>query len=161
MREITPDVDLRAAREASVVRFLAIAEALKAEAGVQKHTVRKSLSGYAWPKKHEIVAPEGRTRKQLYILAHECAHVILGHIYGKKPRHLEEVEAEEWAHAALRRHGVPVPRSMTLRSKWHIQNKIHQALRSGAKEIAPRAKAYIRGKRKLVSRGAMPNNTNL
>jgi hypothetical protein len=39
--------ELQEARAASVVRFLAIAEALKAEAGVTEHRIRKSLSGRA------------------------------------------------------------------------------------------------------------------
>jgi hypothetical protein len=86
---------------------LRIAEALKGEAGVTHHIIRKSLSGCAYWGRIEV--PEGKTRCQLYILAHECAHIVLGHIgKARKPRHLEEVEAERWAHEALRRYGVAV-----------------------------------------------------
>ena len=102
MKTLTGD-ELRAAREAATTRFLAIATALKVEAGVKDHHIRNALSGYA-KKTGAIVAPEGRTRRQLYILAHECAHVALGHS-GKKPRHVEEMEAEKWAHAKMRAHG--------------------------------------------------------
>src|SRR5262245_21917094 len=110
--------ELKAAREAASARFLAIAAEIKADAGVTAHVVRKALSGYA-TKDGKIYAPEGRTRKQLYIVAHECAHVAMGHFDGKQPRHVEEMQAEKWAHEALRRHGVPVPRSMTIRAKQY------------------------------------------
>lgn len=132
---------LKEARATAVARFLEIADALKREAGVKEHRVRKSLSGYAQPKTGVIVAPEGKTRKQLYILAHECAHIALDHV-NRKPRHVEELEAEQWAHAALRRHGVPVPRSMTRRAHAYVGHKINQAKRRGAKRIDPAAAAY-------------------
>src|SRR5687768_9991255 len=106
--------ELQAARKAATERFLEIAAALKTEAGVTGHKITSGLSGCAWPTGH-INAPEGRSRKQLYILAHECGHVALNHFDKKRPRHVEEMEAEKWAHAALRRHGIAVPRSMTVR----------------------------------------------
>jgi hypothetical protein len=125
-------------------RYLEIAAALKAEANIQEHVIRKSLSGHAVIKARKIVAPEGKTRKQLYVLAHECAHIILNHHGKNKPRHLEEAEAEQWAHAALRRHGVAVPRSMTLEAKSYVRYKIRQALARGAKRIDPKVMAYVR-----------------
>jgi hypothetical protein len=128
----------------NVTDLLAIADRLKTEAGVLKHEARKSLSGYAFYKEARISAPEGRTRKQLYILAHECAHIALRHGTVKKPRHVEEMEAEKWAHEALRRHGVPVPRSMTTRAKAYVARKIRQATRRGAKHINAEAAAYAK-----------------
>lgn len=135
--------ELQAAREAAKLRLLDIADALVKEAGVKQHFIRRSLSGRAWPAEGRIEAPEGRTRKQLYILAHECAHVALGH-NRKKPRHVEEMEAEQWAHDALRRYGVAVPRSMTVRAKRYVAHKINQAVRRGAKRIDPAALLYSR-----------------
>jgi hypothetical protein len=136
---------LKAAREAAALRFLEIAAALKAEAGVKEHRIRKSLSGWARVKDAIITAPEGRTRKQLYILAHECAHVALNH-HGKKPKHVQELEAEQWAHAALRRHGVAVPRSMTKRAKEYVGRKIRQAKVRGAKNIDRAAAAFAKSR---------------
>lgn len=135
--------ELAAARQAATERFLDIAEKLKAEAGVLGHKIINGLHGYAWSQYGYINAPEGRTRKQLYILAHECAHVALGH-HQVKPRHVEEMEAEKWAHEALRRHGVAVPRSMTKRAKQYVARKIHQAKRRGAKRIDPAAAAFAK-----------------
>jgi hypothetical protein len=126
--------DLQAARRAAAARFLAIAEAIKAEAGVVHHHLTSGLHGWAFPEHGIIHAPEGRTRKQLYILAHECAHVWLRHT-SKKPRHVEEHEAETWAHTVLRAHSVPVPRAMTRRAKRYVARKIHQAKQRGAKRI--------------------------
>ncbi len=134
---------LKAAREAAVARFLAVASALKADAGVAEHEIRDALRGYACAS-GKIVAPEGRTRRQLYILAHECAHVALDHFNTGKPRHVEEMEAEKWAIAALRRHGIPVPRGMIALGKRYVAFKIRQAERRGAKRIDPAARAYAK-----------------
>lgn len=136
-------IDLALARAEATERFLVVAASLKQEAGVTEHVVRKSLSGYAWPS-GKIPAPEGRTRKQLYILAHECAHVALAHFKSRKSRHVEEHEAEEWAHAALRRYGIPVPRAMSQRARAYVARKIMQARRSGAKAIDPDARRFAK-----------------
>lgn len=140
---IRTGAELQAARAAATARFLAIAASLKREAGVTEHIVRKGLSGYAQPG-GKIEAPEGRTRKQLYILAHECGHVALKHFDRRQPRHVEELQAEEWAHDALRRHGVPVPRAMTKRAHRYVARKIKQAVRRGAKKIDPQAARYAK-----------------
>jgi len=140
--------ELQAARRAATTRFLAIAEAIKAEAGVVGHKVKNGLSGYAWGTRGYINAPEGRTRKQLYILAHECGHVALGHGDKRRPRHVEEMEAEEWAHKALRRHGVAVPRQMSQRAKRYVARKIDQAKRHGAKRIDAKAARYAKDQSK-------------
>jgi hypothetical protein len=116
-------------------RFLEIAEAIKAEAGVTDHRIRASLSGVAWPQwdgdirfDNHIAAPEGRTRKQLHILAHECGHIALKHHpkCGLK-KHVIELQACQWAAEALRRHGVPVPRDMVKNDKRYVKRKIRQA----------------------------------
>jgi len=142
MKQLT-GIELQQARSAATARFLAIAAALKQEAGVVGHKITSGLNGYAWPTGY-INAPEGRTRKQLYILAHECGHIALDHFDKKKPRNVEEMEAEKWAHDALRRHGVPVPRAMTTRAKKYVARKINQAKRRGAKHIDSAARAYAK-----------------
>jgi hypothetical protein len=93
--------------------LLAIAEDIKAEAGVLEHHVLSEpvrgegyvRHGWSYPKRGIIHAPAGRTDRELYTLAHECAHVALRHDH-RKPLWRREYEAELWAQDALRRHGV-------------------------------------------------------
>lgn len=131
--------------ETPTERFLRVAAALKAEAGVTGHVVRNSLTGKA-RRDRSIVAPEGKTRRQLFVLAHECAHVVLGHVDSKKraPRHVEEFEAEKWALAALRRHKIPVSRKMAIASKKYVAWRIEKARESGAIRVSRAALAYSR-----------------
>jgi hypothetical protein len=92
--------------------LLAIAEAIKSEAGVIQHRIidpyREGLRGWAYPQRKIIYAAEGRTPEDLYYVAHECAHVALRHDH-QKPLHVREYEAEKWAHEALQTHGVAIP----------------------------------------------------
>jgi hypothetical protein len=106
--------------------LLAVAEAIKAEAGVTHHRIvdpsRKDgyvTFGLAFPQRKIIHAPEGRTPEDLYLLAHECAHVALRHDH-QKPRHVREYEAEMWAHAALQRHGVAIPEGSTAEAMLNV-----------------------------------------
>src|SRR5262245_2100464 len=55
-------------------RYAEIAAALKAEAGVREHTEHNKLSGRAYLATGHSLAPAGVTRRQLYVVAHECAH---------------------------------------------------------------------------------------
>jgi hypothetical protein len=71
--------ELQRRRRQAEAKFLQIAAALKVEAGISRHDVCKKLRGRAWCDSGVILAPEGRTRRQLYVLAHECAHVALKH----------------------------------------------------------------------------------
>jgi hypothetical protein len=59
---------MAAARVEAKERYLEIAEAIKAEAGVRLHSVCDTLSSRCWAGVRVIEAPEGRTRRQLYIL---------------------------------------------------------------------------------------------
>src|SRR5262249_9172153 len=95
--------------------LLAVADAIKAEAGVTHHCIvdpsredGRVIFGLAFPQRRSIHAPEGRTPNDLYLLAHECGHVALRHDH-QKPRHVREYEAAMWAHGALQRHGIAVP----------------------------------------------------
>lgn len=112
-----------------------VAAKLAAEAGVVTvEETRSNLSGRASPRERWIKVPPPTTRRRLYIFAHECGHVALNHV-GKKPRHRQEYEAERWAHDALRRHGIAVPKKSTARAKKYVRQKIRQAIDRGAKHI--------------------------
>ena len=136
-----PMTDLQRARAAAAQRYAQLGRVLLEEVGLSPNQVQPSsglngrvtsLLGAVF-----IVAPwPTTTRKRLYILAHECGHVH--HAHGRrgtprKPRHREEYEAESYAHAALRRHGVAVPQDMTARARRYVARKIYQALKRGAK----------------------------
>lgn len=133
--------ELQRARLAAAERFLAIAERYKPKGYTIEY--RKSLSGMHYGQSKRILAPRPTTRKALYIFLHECAHAHLGHAHnGKAPRHVEEMEAEKWAHEKMREAGVPVPRSMTKRAKAYVGRKIRQAEARGAKHIDAEARRY-------------------
>jgi hypothetical protein len=128
--------ELSAARKAAAERFYAIGMSHLPEGWT--YTFRKNLSGRAFLQSKRIEAPKPVTRKSLYIWLHECAHAHLHLTRGV--RHVEEMEAEQWAHAKMREAGVPVPRSMTERAKRYVARKIRQA---GPKaKIDPKAKAF-------------------
>ena len=99
---------LAAAREAAAEQFLAIADAIKAEAGIRVHSVCYTLSSRCWVGMRVIEAPEGRTRRQLYVLARACARVVL-HSGGKDRGVSEDAfdfEVARWAQDALQRYGL-------------------------------------------------------
>jgi hypothetical protein len=108
---------------------------------------RKNLSGRAYMEDRRIEAPKPVTRKSLYIWLHECAHATL-HVGSRKPRHVEEFEAEQWAHAKMREHKIPVPKAMTQRAKRYVARKIRQAVMSGAKSIDPAASRFAKRRSK-------------
>jgi hypothetical protein len=100
-------IALHAARIEAKERYLEIADAIKAEAGVRLHSVCGALSGCCWPGLCAIEAPEGRTRRQLYVLARQCARVAL-HREGKDvnvPEDVLDLEIARWVQEALSRHG--------------------------------------------------------
>jgi hypothetical protein len=144
----SPGARLQAAHRIATARYLAIASAIKAEAGVSAHVVRRDLSGVANLSNGWIAAPEGRTRKQLYVLAHECAHVLL-HAYGRgknKPIHVKECEAEMWAHLALHRYGVAIPRTMTATARTYVKRRIVEDRKAGLRDICSFAEAFASGR---------------
>jgi hypothetical protein len=104
-------------------------------------TYRKSLTGIAWAKSKRMIAPQPVTRKALYIYLHEAAHLVLNHT-GRKPAHVQEMEAEKQAHVWMREAGIPVPRSMTKRAKAYVGRKIQQAVKHGVKNVDPAAARY-------------------
>lgn len=133
--------ELQALRKAAADRFMAIAERYTPEGYTIEY--RKSLSGRHFGKRKLIQAPRPVTRKALYMFLHECAHAHLGHsCNGKIPRHVKEMQAEQWAHEKMREAGVSVPRSMTTRAKAYVGRKIRLAEARGAKRIDPEARRY-------------------
>jgi len=144
LHKMRQNTDLQMARAASAERFLAVARAIKEEAGVVTHRVRKKLTGRAWSASGLIQAPEGKTRQQLYLLAHEAAHVALKHQGSGIPKHRQEYEAEVWAHAILRRHGISVPRCMTRRAKLYVAWSIVKDERVGVEPIDADARRFSR-----------------
>ena len=87
------------------------------------------------------------TRKSLYVYLHECAHFHLDHGSSRKPSHLKEYEAEQWAHDRMREAGIPVPREMTNGARSYVAFKIRQAQERGAKRIDKKAAAFARIRR--------------
>jgi hypothetical protein len=104
--------ELQAARREAGLRYEAIGRMYVPEGYTVSY--RKSLTGCCDFKNRVIWAPRPITRKSLYIFLHECGHAHL-HQGRKKTRHVEEMEAERWAHEKMREHGVAVPRDMTKR----------------------------------------------
>jgi len=130
-------------------------------ASVRVIRIRRTLSGRAY-NPEEIAVPRPVTRRALHVFLHECAHVALGHVRGnkaaqfgptlphvgpgsteaapgpkpaRKPRHVEEYEAERWAFDRMREAGIPVPRKSMRRAKSYVAYKIRQARRRWAKII--------------------------
>lgn len=133
----------RAAKAALAERLFAIGTSYVPEGWTVEY--RKSLSGRCyWHRKH-IQAPRPITRKSLYIFLHECAHAVLHAVRDRKrTRHVEEYQAEQWAHARMREHGIAVPRVMTVRAKQYVRHKIRQAKRAGASTIDPAAAKFAK-----------------
>ena len=139
-------IDLQQARREAAQRFEAIGMSYLPEGWTFAY--RKSLTGCCYGQRKHIEAPRPVTRKSLYIWLHECAHA---HLHGKRnrPRHVEEYEAEQWAHAKMRESGVPVPKDMTKRAKRYVLHKIDQANARGAAAINYDALKFAMGDKKM------------
>jgi hypothetical protein len=126
---------------------------------------RKSLSGFAATKESIPVAPDtllarrrvaGRgclaaprpfTRKALMIFLHECAHFALhaDYKYGKRPRYVEEYEAEQWTISRMRESGIPVPKVMLKRAKEYVAYKLRRVKKKKGRNIDSKLLAFARG----------------
>ena len=129
-------------------RYAEIAAALKADAGVTEHIAHKKMSGRASLATGHNLAPAGVTRQQLYVVAHECAHIAL-HSAPKRrrrPRHIEEHEAESYAHRALTAHGLEVPVASTHWALGYVGQCIEEDRAKGI-PICPMAEAFASGRR--------------
>ena len=116
--------ELQEARRAATERYAAIAELIKREAGVRKHFKHKQIRGLALSAQGKILAPEGITRRQLYVLAHECAHILLHSSPAtmRKASHVKELEAEVYAHRAFARFGLEVPENSARWARAYVGN---------------------------------------
>jgi hypothetical protein len=106
------------------------------------------MSGRASLATGHILAPEGVTRQQLYVVAHECAHIAL-HSDPKRrrrPRHIEEHEAESYAHRALTARGIEVPGASTHWARGYVAQCI-EVDRANGIPICPMAEAFASGRR--------------
>jgi hypothetical protein len=149
LRGTITGAEIRAKIAANRAKRLAIADAMKREAGVRGHTVHKEdFSGLAYIGTGRILSPEGRKITQLYILAHECGHIFLqdsGEGYWL-PAHVKELEAESYAHQAFREHGMTLPRRLSDWGRRYVGEWIEKDRVAGI-GIDPRAEAYAAGRR--------------
>ena len=137
-------MDLQQTRQGAAERFEQIGLAHVPEGWNVKF--RKALMGRSVLRDKRIVAPRPRTRKALYVFLNECAHAHLHGGTGKRsPRYVEQMEAERWACAKMREHGIPVPWAMTKSGKAYVADKIRQAV-ARAKRIDSAAKHYGKSK---------------
>jgi hypothetical protein len=145
---------LQEARKAAKLRFIEIALS-ETPKDVRLTVPRRSLTGRTGKLPqggYRLDVPRPFTRQALYVFLHECAHIVLGHCdSSSKSRHRQEYEAERFAHEAMRRHGVPVPRRQSERAKRYVARKIEQAARRGAKRIDGEAAGFagIKLKRRI------------
>jgi hypothetical protein len=143
-----PPADLQEARRAAKERYQLIAETMKREAGVLRHYTHKSISGLAWIGSGKILAPNGITRRQLYVLAHECGHIVL-HSSPRtwnKPGHIKEHEAETYAHRAFERYGLEVPEKSAQWARAFVGQWIMKDRTAGI-SVCPMAEAFASGRR--------------
>ena len=143
-----PAVDLQVTRRAAKQRYQLIAEALKREAGVRRHYTHRSISGLAWIGSGKILAPDGITRRQLYVLAHECGHLVLHSSAAtwNKPGHVKEHEAETYAHRAFERYGMEVPEKSSQWARAYVEQWIMKDRAAGI-PVCPMAEAFAAGRR--------------
>ena len=94
--------------------------------------------------------PISKTRKSLYIFLHEVAHAVLHADGRRKPRYIEEYEAEMFAHTKMHEHGLSVPADMTARAKKYVARKIEQARKRGLKAaVDPQIEEFARPKEEM------------
>ena len=109
---------------------LAVAEKYTPEGVTVEY--RMSLSGRAFTREGRMSVPRPVTRRALYIYLHECAHFAL-HSGRRKHRYIEEMEAERWTAAMMRREKIPVPQKSVEEGKCYVRRKVMQALKRGLK----------------------------
>jgi hypothetical protein len=123
-------------------RYSALGAAWLNEFHVVLGQATSGLHGRAWVTDRMLHAPwPATTRKRLYILAHEIGHVALDH-RKQRPVYVQEFEAEQFAHALMRRDGIAVPRAMTERAKRYVRSKINRAFVRGGQWFDPDIAAW-------------------
>ena len=104
---------------------------------IKKITYVKGLYGKAWCKEKRLRIPPPTTRKRMYIIAHELGHIAL-HAKTSKRSFIKEFEAEQYAHALMRRFKIRIPRAMTKRAKGYVQYRINLSVKRGLQAPIPR-----------------------
>lgn len=140
---------IRARIDANRLKRLAIAEAMKREAGVTGHEInREDFGGLAYIGTGKILSPEGQNMRQLYTVAHECGHIFLHNAPPGMylPGHVLELEAESYAHQAFREHGMELPRLLSQWGRSYVGSWVEKDRAAGI-AIDPRAEAYANGTR--------------
>jgi len=141
--------EIRARIEANRLKRLAIAEAMKQEAGVTGHEInRENFGGLAYIGTGKILSPEGQNMRQLYTVAHECGHIFLHNAAPgiTLPSHVMELEAESYTHQAFREHGMELPRMLSQWGRSYVGSWVEKDRAKGI-SIDPRAEAYAKGVR--------------
>lgn len=143
--------ELQAAKDAARVRYTLVADLLKKEAGVVRHYHHKVIGGLAWLNTGRILAPSGVTRRQLYVLAHECGHILLHRSpEGRaKPSHVKEHEAETYAHRAFARYGLEVPEKSSKWARAYVGQWVMKDKQEGV-PICPMAVEFALGQRSAL-----------
>lgn len=103
---------------------------------------RKSLTGRVWWRSKRCQIPQAKTRKSLYIVAHELYHCMFPR-QGEKV-YINEMKAERFAHGVLRGLGFAVPRSVTQGAKNYVSWKVIKAQRRGLKRIDSNVKQWLK-----------------
>jgi len=148
--------ELRQARLDAAERYYAVGLSMLKESGVEKWTFHeRGLHGRGSRKL--IRCPKPTTRRRLYILAHECAHAALDHRGSGKgqPTHRKEYEAELYAHEAMHRHEVPVPRKATEGAKRYVAYRIDLAVRRHTTKLDREAVLWSRDYHRAATRRAL------
>ncbi|MEZ5944947.1 MAG: hypothetical protein R3C18_26480 [Planctomycetaceae bacterium] len=145
---------LQQGKQQMAERCQRVGQLILKEAGVETIEYHNRLAGWAVVESKRVRVPYPTTRRRLYIVAHEAGHVALDH-RGAKPKHRQEFEAERYAHDALRRYGISVPKKSTAQAKRYVAWKIRQALRRGAQTIDREAYKWSICEMSLETRQAM------
>jgi len=105
-----------------------------------KVELRRALTGCANFRDMKMSAPSPRTAISAQIFFHEIAHFELHSPKARngkrrKPRYIEEYEAERWSIEKMRECGLAVPTKVVYRCKKHIRFAIYKALRRGLRHV--------------------------
>jgi hypothetical protein len=123
----------------AIQRFLAVAaKHTPSDVTVKYHNGR---GGRAVVEERKIFVPRPSNRDRLHVYLHEVAHIVCKH-NRKKPLHVEEMEAEQWATRVMREEGIPVPLEALEFGKRYVQGKIQTAEWRG-EPIDPAARRFV------------------
>lgn len=100
----------------------------------------KTLTGLTDFRAKTIHVPRLVGAASLYTFFHEVGHVVLGHSRtGRdRPAHLEEYEAEMFAHFAMQLEQIPVSRTVNKTAKRHVRTHWKADFRRGPVTLDPR-----------------------